>query len=210
MAKFRKMYAKKRRTYKKKRGFKKRRSNKMMSNRTAWTNQTWTQSFPLIQNAANAANSTVVYLVDCLGTSNPAPPNVFYVSPPGVQTNAQGLFTQQLFSTFTIKGVAVKLIFPEAPPNTPINWCMAFDSDNFVPGANILTAPSLVQAIQGSQTGPVPTNRVISRYFNMAKEKKRLGISFSDIANYTYFNQLTANRPYVYGWVNMLGAVAPG
>lgn len=133
-----------------------------------------------------------------------------YLSPAIVQGAAQALFTNVLYSVFTIKGVAVKLIFPENVPNCPINWCMAYESDNYVPGLNMLNAPNVLQLVQGSQTGPVPTNRVISRYFNMAKEKKRLGIDYSDIGDFSYFNQLTANRPYVTGWVNFATPVAPG
>ena len=88
MAKFRKMYAKKRRSYNKKRGFKKRRGNKMMSSRNSWTNQVWTQSYALSQNAPVAANPIVPFVVDCLGNSVGGIPDVQYFSPAIVQNAA--------------------------------------------------------------------------------------------------------------------------
>lgn len=103
-----------------------------------------------------------------------------------------------IHNEFTITGVSVKLIFPENfAGNNPISWCMAFYENAYLTGAAVTANPNLVQTLQGSQTGPVPTNRVISRYFNLAGVKKRLGISNSEVGNFNYYGQLGVNRPYV-------------
>jgi len=48
----------------------------------------------------------------------------------------------------------------------------------------------------------------------MAKAKKMLGLNSSEInagvADYSYYQQLTANRPYITGWVQNAGNIAPG
>lgn len=79
MAKFRKMYAKKRRSYRKKRGFKKRRGNKMMISRNAIVKQVWTQSF-FIVNQGTGPNLYCPFVIDLLGSNAPLPANTFYIS----------------------------------------------------------------------------------------------------------------------------------
>lgn len=82
----------------------------------------------------------------------------------------------------------MKLIFPtDYGGNAALAWSMCYIPDTYITGPDIQTNESVIQAVQGSQTGPVPTNRVISRYFSMAKEKKRLGISDCEINQFNYF-----------------------
>lgn len=134
--------------YRKKRGFRKSKGkktgSKMMYTRNAYTKQSWTQSFALIN--ANVIASPFCYVaIDLLGGSGPvAGENI--LSQENVQNAAQAVF-DNLYREFTITGVAVKLIFPENfAGNNPISWCMSYNSEGYNTLANVQATPSLIQA----------------------------------------------------------------
>ena len=181
-----------------------------MDNKTITKKVAFTQSFSL-NNNCGAATSNVPFLIDLLGTSGPGPIlNNFYISLAQVQ-QAAFLQFQAIYEEMTIYGVGVKLMFPTAfGGNNAITWQMCKEPTTANDGAVLAGNPAIIERQFGSQTGAIPANNTISRYFTLAADKKRLGIGFSQSNNLTYFGQLTAARPYIQGIVQMAGAVANG
>ncbi len=100
-----------------------------------------------------------------------------------------------LYQFFRITGVAFKIFFPEGtdPGSTPVQWAMGFSSNQVI-------KPDVpfdrLQTLQTYQTSSCSAKTPISRFFRTAQSLKRLGVDWSDTAQYATFGSTPPSPLY--------------
>lgn len=188
-------YRRKRKSYRKRSFRTKRMGTKQMENFQNIEKVVLKQLFD-IEQKENTGGTQVNFSVNLLNQTTGLPAGVQGFGPAAVQSDLLQAYIQ-LYEEMTIDAVGIKLIFPDSYTTTqsnyasPISWCIAYS--NVGPIGTGLAQEQQLMSRGGSQAGPIPMNKMIKRYYSLAKIKRRYGIAWTQSNTTSYFGQLPAN-----------------